>query len=95
MAVGAGIFIAGTWSGSASQRQAGLRLAGIGFVLFAVFGSFFELMIFGGGSRWGQIALPTLLILAGGYLVVRRSGLWPNPPQTEPPSEPRPLPPQG
>ncbi|MEP7356491.1 MAG: hypothetical protein ABI847_04580, partial [Anaerolineales bacterium] len=31
MAVGVGILIMGVWSGDAHQREAGLRLAGIGF----------------------------------------------------------------
>ena len=79
MAVGIGIFIMGAWSGNGQQRQAGLRLAGIGFLLFAVFASLFELMLFGGlGSPWRQVVLPVVLILAGLYLIVRRSGLLPD-----------------
>ena len=79
MAVGVGILIMGAWSDNPHQRQAGLRLAGVGFVLFAVFGAFFELMIFGPtGSLWRQIGLPVVLILAGLYLVIRRSGLLPG-----------------
>jgi hypothetical protein len=79
MAVGIGILIMGAWSGDAQQRQAGLRVAGVGFVLFAIFGSFFELMIFGpSGSLWRQIVLPVVLILAGLYLVIRRTGLLPG-----------------
>lgn len=98
MAVGVGIFIMGAWADSSQQRRAGLRLAGLGFVLLLVFGSVFELMLFGGGSPWRQTVLPILLILAGLYLVVRRSGLIPDPFASRPaslPTEQPPTPPQG
>src|SRR5262249_18416412 len=76
MAVGAGLWVMGAWSNSPPQRGGGKRVAGIGFILFAVFGSLFELVLFGAdGSPWRQIILPSLLILAGLYLVVARSGL--------------------
>jgi hypothetical protein len=75
-AVGIGIFIMGTWAGNPSQRQAGLRLAGIGLVLFVVFGSVFELLIFGGDDApWRRAVVPVLLILAGLILLARHSGL--------------------
>jgi hypothetical protein len=75
-AVGIGIFIMGTWAGNPSQRQAGLRLAGIGLVLLVVFGSLFELVIFGGyDAPWSRAVVPVLLILAGLILLVRHGRL--------------------
>ena len=97
IAVGIGIYIMGAWSGHPDQRQAGLRLAGIGFVLLIVFGSFFELMLFGRrGPAWRQAVLPVLLILLGLYVLFRRSlprSLGGETPSN--PSDTRPAPPQG
>ena len=93
LAVGIGIFIMGAWSGNRTQRQSGLRLAGIGFVLFAIFGSFFELLLFGAdGSAWRQVVLPAALILAGLWLIIRRAGLWPRS-NSDLPAAPPPQPP--
>jgi hypothetical protein len=75
MAVGIGIYIMGVRAGFPDQRRAGLRLAGIGLLLLAFFGSFFELVLFSDGSPWRQAVQPVLLILAGLFLVLRRSGL--------------------
>jgi hypothetical protein len=95
MAVGLGIMIMGFWSGDTHQRQAGMRVAWIGFVLFVIFGAFFEIVLsgFGGGLR--QVVFPVALILIGLYLVIRRTGIWPEqralnatPSTTTPPSEP-------
>jgi hypothetical protein len=102
LAVGVGLFIAGAWSGNLDQRHSGLRVAEIGFVLFVLFGAFFELVLGGfGGSRLQQAAFPVLLILIGLYLVLRRSGLWQlwAPPQNRfnpdtPAAERPPLPPE-
>ena len=71
MFVGAGIYIMGWYGGDANQRQAGVRVMKIGFVLFVIFGAFFE-MIF---SSFGNVLFPVLLILLGAYLVLARSGL--------------------
>jgi hypothetical protein len=64
----------------------------VGFVLFVIFGAFFELVLSGfGGSALTQAFFPVMLILLGLYLVIRRSGLWPSQPavassdQTPPP----------
>lgn len=73
MSVGLGIFIMGAWGENAHQRRSGLRVLGIGAVLFIVFGAFFE-MIFN-SSRYAQIAFPVLLILLGVYLIFSRSGI--------------------
>lgn len=98
LAVGVGLFIAGVWSGNLDQRRSGVRVAEIGFVMFVLFGAFFELVLGGfGGSRLQQAAFPVLLILVGLFLVVRRSGWWPawtstssRPVQTPPDEQPRP-----
>jgi hypothetical protein len=69
--VGIGIYIMGWYGGDAGQRQSGLRLMKVGFILFIIFGAFFE-MIF---SSFNNLIFPILLILLGGYLVISRSGL--------------------
>jgi len=71
MFVGAGIYIMGWYGGDANQKQSGLRVMKAGFVLFVIFGAFFE-MIF---SSFNNLVFPVLLIILGAYLVLRRSGL--------------------
>ena len=72
MFVGTGIYIMGWYGGDTTQRNAGARVMKIGFILFLIFGAFFE-MIF---SSFGNLVFPVLLILLGAYLVVSRSGLF-------------------
>ena len=85
MSVGLGILIAGYWGDNARQRQSGWRVLKVGFVLFAIFGAFFELIFSGfGGTGLRQIFFPVLLILVGLYLVIRRTGLWPSRPAAPP-----------
>jgi hypothetical protein len=72
MSVGVGIAIMGWYGEDANQRSAGLRLMRIGFILFVIFGTFFE-MIF---SSFSNIVFPVLLIGLGIYLVLSRSGLF-------------------
>jgi hypothetical protein len=77
MLVGFGIFISGLWSGNDSQRQSGLRVLKVGFILFVIFGALFEIVFsntFAPGFR--QIVFPVLLILLGLYLIVSRAGLF-------------------
>jgi hypothetical protein len=71
MFVGVGIFLMGWYGEDANQKRSGLRLMKIGFILFIIFGAFFE-MIF---SSFSNIVFPVLLIILGAYLVVVRSGL--------------------
>jgi hypothetical protein len=93
MAVGFGLWVAGHWGDNAHQRQAGGRVLQIGFVLFVIFGAFFEVVLSSfGGSALTQAFFPILLILLGLYLVVRRTGLWPSRP-SNPPVEQAPTPP--
>lgn len=71
MFVGTGIAIMGWYGGDENQKQSGWRVMKVGFILFIIFGAFFE-MIF---SSAGGLVFPVLLILLGGYLVLSRSGL--------------------
>lgn len=71
MFVGLGIYLMGWYGEEESQKQSGARVMKIGFILFIIFGTFFE-MIF---SSFGNMIFPVLLILLGAYLVLTRSGL--------------------
>src|SRR5512143_2606769 len=91
--VGLGIFLAGLYGGDGGQRSAGLNVMKIGFILFVIFGAFFE-MIFSADRTLGARGLlfPSLLVLLGLYLVVRRLGLFErrDADVIEPPSPPEP-----
>ncbi len=71
MFVGVGIYIMGWYGGDENQKRSGLRVMKVGFILFIIFGAFFE-MIF---SSFSNILFPVLLIVLGAYLVLSRSGL--------------------
>jgi hypothetical protein len=71
MSVGVGIYIAGWWATSESQKQAGIRVFTIGLILFVIFGAFFE-MIFQ-SSGLAQIIFPLALVALGAYLIFTRS----------------------
>jgi len=71
MFVGAGISIMGMYGGDENQKQAGMRVMKIGFILFIIFGAFFE-MIF---SSFSSLLFPILLIALGIYLILSRAGL--------------------
>jgi uncharacterized integral membrane protein len=75
--VGIGIYVMGLYAGDAGQKVAGLNVIRIGFILFVIFGAFFEL-IFSGGSAFGMRTLlfPILLIILGAYLIITRLGLF-------------------
>jgi hypothetical protein len=70
--VGLGIYLMGWYGGDEGQRKSGAGVMKVGFILFIIFGAFFE-MIF---SSFGNLLFPILLILLGGYLVLSRSGLF-------------------
>lgn len=72
MFVGLGIYIMGRYGGDENQKASGARVMKVGFILFIIFGAFFE-MIF---SSFGNMIFPILLILLGGYLVLSRSGVF-------------------
>lgn len=69
--VGIGIYIMGWYGADAVQRQSGWRVMKVGFILFIIFGSFFELLFSSSG-----LIFPVLLIILGGYLILSRSGLF-------------------
>ncbi len=83
--VGLGIFLAGLYGRNEGQKQSGLKVMKIGFILFIIFGAFFE-MIFSMDRTLGLrgTLFPSLLILLGIYLIVRRLGLLPWDRQSEP-----------
>jgi len=91
MSVGVGIYLMGWYGEEVNQRNAGLRLLKVGFILFIIFGAFFE-MIF---SSFNNMIFPVLLILLGAYLVLARSGLARKQDNTDQPLPPadHPLPP--
>jgi hypothetical protein len=74
IAVGFGLLVKGFWTDDAKSFQAGLRIAGIGAVLFVAFAAFFELVIgfsginLGFASRWFW---PVVMIALGGLLLLR------------------------
>ena len=76
--VGLGILLAGTYGRDAGQRQAGLKVMKIGFILFIIFGACFE-MVFSMDRAPGLrgILFPSLLVLFGLYLIVRRLNVLP------------------
>ena len=69
--VGLGVYLMGWYGGDEAQRRSGLGVMRVGFILFIIFGAFFEMMF----SSFNGYVFPVLLILLGGYLVVARSGL--------------------
>jgi hypothetical protein len=72
--VGAGIYLMGWYGGDAGQKKSGLGVMKVGLILFIIFGAFFELIF----SSFNNLLFPILLILLGGYLILRRSGLSGN-----------------
>jgi len=79
VAVGVGLMINGAWSDQPALVHNGRRVVGIGLVLFLVGFVFFELVLHIGGMANGLVP-PLLLILAGIYLLLRRtsSGVHPG-----------------
>lgn len=71
--VGLGIYVMGWYGGDEGQKQSGWRVMKVGFILFIIFGAFFEILIF---SSFNNLVFPILLILLGAYLVLSRTGLF-------------------
>jgi hypothetical protein len=77
MFVGVGIYLMGLYDGTERRKQAGMRLMKIGFILFVIFGAFFELLFTGfRPSSLSGILFPILLIIVGIYLILTRTGLF-------------------
>jgi hypothetical protein len=74
--VGVGIYIAGAYGRDERRKRSGKKLMELGFILFVVFGAFFELIFSGNHplSAWGLL-FPVLLILLGIYMILRRLGV--------------------
>lgn len=72
MFVGFGIFMMGRQSSDEKQKQSGYGVMKVGFILFIIFGAFFELIF----SSFNNLLFPVLLIVLGAYLVLSRSGLF-------------------
>ena len=91
--VGLGIYAMGAYGRDEGQKHAGGRVMRIGVILFVVFGAFFE-MIFSMDRTFGfrGLLFPSLLIVVGIYLIVRRLGFLggSKPEQTELPVPPEP-----
>lgn len=71
--VGMGIYIMGWYGGDQNQKRSGFGVMKVGFILFIIFGAFFELLVF---SSFNNLIFPALLILLGLYLILSRSGLF-------------------
>lgn len=72
--VGFGAFVHAALRENDEEQRSSLRLATLGLALFAGFGIFFELFIFGGMAGWvWQYGLPIALIAVGAVLLLRRS----------------------
>ncbi len=74
--VGVGIYLSGLYGDNERQKRAGGKVMRTGFILFVIFGAFFE-MIFSIDRFTGfrGLIFPALMILLGGYLIVRRFNL--------------------
>jgi hypothetical protein len=75
VAVGVGLLIKGFWTDDPKAFQAGLRVAGIGAVLFVVFGAFFEVALGLGGLDYASAShwfWPVLMILVGSAILLGR-----------------------
>ncbi len=72
--VGVGTYLYGSLSDDLARRRDGFRTLRLGLLLFAVFGVFFEFVIFGNllGTWVGQWLLPIALIAAGLVLLYRQ-----------------------
>jgi hypothetical protein len=81
--VGVGIYLMGWYGREANLKRAGGRVMKVGFILFVIFGAFFETLLF----SFENLIFPVVLILLGAYLVLSRFG-WFARKQVEEPSEP-------
>lgn len=69
-AAGMGILISHYWSGRPQSTRFGTFLVQASLIAFVGFGLFFEVLIFSRGL-FGKLLWPAILILLGGYLVLR------------------------
>jgi hypothetical protein len=88
--IGLGIYIKGVYADQESSRRSGGRLMRLAFILFIIFGIFFEMLF--SSRETASYVFPIAMIALGLYLLVIRSGLLPerrreSPPQAGPPSQ--------
>lgn len=89
---GAGNFIFGALTKDHARERDGLRTVYTGLILFAVFGVFFEFLIFDGFGGVGRWLIPLVLIGAGVYMLFLRDPQSPLPwvtPGSSAPDTPR------
>jgi hypothetical protein len=72
MFVGIGIYLMGWYGGDENQKRSGWGVMKVSFILFIIFGAFFELLF----SSFNSLIFPVLLIVLGAYLILSRSGLF-------------------
>jgi hypothetical protein len=91
-AVGLGIALLGMQLNQPEQVKTGTRMAGMGIVLFLVFGAFFEGILHVSGydiGVAGNVVIPLVLIFSGVVLIVLRSATS-RPSRLLPPAPPAP-----
>ena len=76
---GAGNFIYGALTKDHARERDGMRTVYTGLILFAVFGVFFEFLIFDGFGGLGRWLIPLVLIGAGVYMLFLRDPQSPLP----------------
>ena len=84
ISVGLGIFIMGAWEGNASRKRSGRKLMEVGFVLFVIFGAFFEIIFSASAVEgWRRYMFPIALLVLGSYLVLKQFGVTKRKPKIE------------
>ena len=68
---GLGILISHYWSGKPQNTNSAIFIVKASLVAFVGFGLFFELLIFTQRGFLGKLLWPAMLIVAGGYLLLR------------------------
>jgi hypothetical protein len=71
-AAGAAMLYSGQRQHDVSRQARGRSLLQWSLAGFVVLGALFELVIFEGGTMWGRIAVPLILIAVGGVVLLRR-----------------------
>ncbi len=70
--IGAGMMIAGRWSGSAPMSRSGRQLVTVGMIIFLIAGAVFELVLNIGNNPFVPYLWPALMIVLGVWLLVWR-----------------------
>jgi hypothetical protein len=78
-AAGMGILISHYWSGRPENTRFGTFLVQASLIAFVGFGLFFEVLIFSRSGFLGNLLWPAILIVVGGYLILRGRNGDPKP----------------